>query len=704
MKSTMRRNLDRLLNPRHIAFIGGADAAFSAKQCAQTFSGPVWGVNPSRETLGGVPCFPSVADLPEAPDAVFIATPRSATCDVIKELSKIGAGGAVCFTAGYAELGEDGQTLERQLVDAAGDMAFVGPNCYGVVNYTNGATLWPFGAGRHNCSQGIALIMQSGMLPANMTMNDRSVPITHIVSAGNQSVLAIEDYMEVLLDDERVRAIGIYAEGIHNVNAFSKAAYKALSLSKPITIIKAGRSKIAAELSVTHTGSLSGSDDAFQALFDRLGIIRCNSPSEMLETLKFLSVSGAPSGKRIAGFTCSGGDAAMLADACDQVDLFLPPPSNKSTQALDALLPEIATVTNPLDYTTPLWGNREVMPKVFSAMVQDGYDAACIIQDFPPAHIHADQTPYMNDALSFADACSQLKIPAAVCSDLPENIDAKIRSILIERGITPLQGLDNGVAALANACRYGSRKAMLLEDQRAVKLIEPLLNPTTSTAILLDEWQGKQALKNAGVNVPNSLKAGEESIEKSATTVGYPVVLKAISEKLPHKTEVGAVRLNIRNQKELIESVQTMKKDVHSHTADLEIDEFLVEAMQSDIIAELLVGITRDAQFGMVMVIASGGVMVELINDKATLLLPVSNAQIIEALKSLKTFPLLEGFRGRQKADLNQLANCIASIATFAISLSDTLLEMEINPLMLTPEGAVAADVMIRKTADLCQA
>ena len=181
-----RANLGRLLNPKHIAFVGGSDADYSARQCAELFDGPVWGVNPKRETLGGLPCYSSVLDLPEAPDAVFIATPRDSTTQVIQQLSDMGAGGAACFTAGYGELGESGQQAERELIEAAGDLALVGPNCYGLINYSNGATLWPFGAGNQRCEKGIALIMQSGMLPANLTMNDRSVPIAYVISAGNQ--------------------------------------------------------------------------------------------------------------------------------------------------------------------------------------------------------------------------------------------------------------------------------------------------------------------------------------------------------------------------------------------------------------------------------------------------------------------------------------------------------------------------------------
>jgi hypothetical protein len=202
----------------------------------------------------------------------------------VRRLNRIGAGGIACFTAGYGELGDSGQRAEAELIEAAGEMALVGPNCYGLVNFTNGAVLWPFGAGNHRCHRGVALIMQSGMLPANMIMNDRSLPISYVISAGNQAVLTIEDYMDLLLEDEAVSAIGMYIEGIKSIGRFAAAAHKALRLNKAVVVLKAGKSSLGSQISVSHTGSLAGTDEAFQALFDQCGMIRVDSPVEMIET------------------------------------------------------------------------------------------------------------------------------------------------------------------------------------------------------------------------------------------------------------------------------------------------------------------------------------------------------------------------------------------------------------------------------------
>ena len=692
-----RDNLRRLLSPRHIAFIGGTDADFSARQCAAQFDGPVWGVNPKRDKLGGVRCYPTVEDLPEAPDAVFLATPRTAATETVRQLSRIGAGGVACFTAGYGELGKAGQRAEAELIEAAGDMALVGPNCYGIVNFTNGAVLWPFGAGNHRCHEGVALIMQSGMLPANMIMNQRSVPITHVVSAGNQAVLAIEDYLDVLLDEPAVRAVGLYIEGVKSVEKFAAAAIKALELGKPIVVLKAGKSRLGSQISVSHTGSLAGTDEAFQALFDQFVMVRVESPVEMIETLKFLSIAGAPKGNRLAAFTCSGGDAAMVADYCDKVGLDLAQPSPGVAAELTGLLPDIATAANPLDYTTPLWGNVDVMPQVFATMIADDYDAAVVIQDFPPGHIHADNSLYRNDATSFIKACGASSAPGAVCSDLPENIDQESREIMISGGVAPLQGLDAGLDAIANACRYGIRRERLLGNDAPLRYRKIDIPRDWSDTRIIDEWQGKKMLRQAGIEVPDGQLVELDAVDQLAEDLSYPVALKAVSADLPHKSEAGAVRLNLQSAAQLREATRAMRLALAQAAPNVEIRRFLVEPMIDDAVAELMVGINADEQFGQLLVIASGGLLVELARDARTLLLPASDAEIEAALRELKCFSLMQGFRGKPAADIETVVGSIRALAEFAAERHDELLEMDVNPLMITPDRCIAADVMIRE-------
>ncbi len=710
LNAARKDNLRRLLAPRHIAFIGGADAAYCARQAARSFSGPVWGVNPQRSELGGQPCYAKVKDLPAAPDAVFLATPRAAAVQVVGDLNAMGAGGVACFTAGYGELGQAGKQAERELVQAAGDLALVGPNCYGVISYASNAVLWPFAA----CppvrqAGGIALIMQSGMIAANLAINQRSAPLAYVISAGNQGMLAIEDYIEALVDDANVSAFGLYMEGMVSVENFAAAAAKALAAGKPIVLLKAGRSAIGGQLTVSHTGSLSGADQAHQALFDQFGIVRVDSPEVLLETLKFMTISGIPRGNRIAAFTCSGGDGLLVADYCEGKNLQLPRPSRAVAAALAGWLPDIATVSNPLDYTTPLWGSADMLPRVFEAALQDEYDAAIFIQDYAPDHIGADNTHYITDAKSYIEATRNAGIPAAICSDLSENMDKSAREMMLGLGVTPLQGIDRGLDAIRNACDYAAHRCRILaHGSNETFHTVAAANCSESEIRLLNEWQSKQKLKAFGLPVPDGLllparAGGPEqapgALSGIAQKIGFPVAVKLVSEQLAHKSDFGAVALNLHTEDEVAGGISRIRNAVAEAKVECEIQGYLVEAMVENVIHELLVGIKRDAQFGMVMVIASGGLWVELIRDAQTLLLPTNEHRVKYALSNLKCYPLLCGYRGGPQCDMDALVGAISGLADFAEANAGTLIAMDINPLMALADGVVVADALLWVTA-----
>ena len=300
MTPTRRTNLTRLLSPRHIAFIGGRDAEVAIKEAERIgFKGQIWPVNPRRETLAGHRCYASVDDLPDAPDGCFLAVPAAAAIATTERLAARGAGGIVCYTAGFREAGKAGEALEADLLRAAGDLALVGPNCYGVINYLDRAAMWPFAHGGGSPGYGVAIITQSGMLSSDITMSQRSLPLTHMISCGNQSVLSLEDFVDHLIDHPAVRAIGMHIEGLRDVPRFAEVALRAAQKGIPLVALKTGSSQIGAALTVSHTGSLSGTDDLYDALFARVGVIRVKSPAQLLETLKFLCVAGAPKGNRV---------------------------------------------------------------------------------------------------------------------------------------------------------------------------------------------------------------------------------------------------------------------------------------------------------------------------------------------------------------------------------------------------------------------
>lgn len=697
MTPQRRRNLQRLLDPEHIAFIGGDSADFAARLCANAgYKGRIWGVNPRRETLGGAPCFPGVDDLPEAPDAVFLAVPFENVVQTVRSLRCAGTGGVVCFTAGFRELGGEGAGRELELIEAAGDLALVGPNCQGVLNYVNRATMWPFGYPFETFDKGAAVISQSGMLCSNLTMQQRSVPFSYVISAGNQAVLGIEDYLDVLIDDAAVTAVGLYIEGLRDIARFSEVALRALKAGIPIVALKAGSSKVGAKVTITHTGSLSGSDAMYSALFDRVGVIQVETPAVLLETLKLISVSGAPAGYRLAAFTLSGGEAAILADTCEKFGLQLTQPSPRAAAELARRLPDIATVSNPLDLTTPLWGDEEKVPAVIGTLLDDGFDAALLVQDYPTPESGISGDNYHADARSFINATRLAAIPAAVCSSLPENIEEQTRRMLISSGITPLQGIDEALRAISGASKYGLRRqhAGTIQGLTAFGAAEV---PAIDGALeVLDEWEGKQRLGKWRIPVPEGRLVTAEQAPMAAAELGFPVVVKLVSRRLHHKTEAGALRLDLHSDEDVNRAVSEINTSVAAYDRDIPIERYLVEKQMEDPVAELLLGIQRNPQFGLTMTLASGGTLVELVDDARLMLLPVDGNDVREALGQLKVSTLLNGYRGRPAADQEALIEHILDLVRFAIESRPLLSELDINPLMVLPGGIVAVDALMR--------
>ncbi len=692
MTPRQRANLDRLLKPRHIAFVGGRDAAIAIGEAHRIgFPGAIWPINPKRPEMAGHPCFASIADLPEAPDAVFLAVPVAQAIDTIGQLNARGAGGIVCYTAGFAEAGADGQQAERDLIAAAGEMALIGPNCYGVINYLSRAAMWPFAHGGATPGYGAAIITQSGMLSSDLTMSQRSLPLTHMISMGNQAVITIEKLVNHLCEQAEVRAIGLHIEGLRDVPAFARACIKATRLGKPVVALKTGSSAIGKALTSSHTGSLSGEDDLYDALFQRSGVIRVYSPAALLETLKFICVTGIPAGNKVAGFTCSGGGATMLADHGEKIGLNFPAHQPATTNTLRRLLPAIATVSNPLDYTTPIWGQAEMTRPVFHAALADGFDAAVLVQDYPAAGLDESRPFYLADAGAFCDAAIEAGVPAAICSTLPENMDAATREHLVARGIAPMQGINETLEAISAAAWWGEVRQRLGNGEQP----NLLTVPASGKADACDEANAKAVIARAGINVPHGTVCSAAEAPAAAAGLGFPVALKMVGPMLLHKTEAGAVALGLQSEAEVSAAVAKMQSDVAAWHADAVTATFLVEQMQPAPVAELIVSVRRDDQFGLAMTIGSGGILVELVADSATLLLPCNEEDIRRALQGLKVARLLCGFRGRPAVNLEVVSRELLRLAHLVEQEKETITEVEINPMFIYPDTICAVDALI---------
>ena len=695
MTAQRQKNLRRLLRPRHVALVGGDDVATVINECRRIgYSGALWPVNPNRKDIAGIPCFADIEALPDAPDASFLAVPKQAAIDITARLARRGAGGVVCYTAGFSELGSTGQEAEAELVNAAGEMALLGPNCYGLINYHDKIALWPFAHGGAHPGFGAAIITQSGMLSSDLTMSQRHLPLSYMVSVGNQASLRLEDFIDIFLEESHVRAIGLHIEAIRDTEKFAMAAMRAIEKNIPIVALKTGVSEIGARLTTSHTGSLSGTDATYSAFFKRLGICRVATPSELVELLKFLTIAGVPTGPKIAGFTCSGGGATMLADSAAPLELDFVQPSSHTATTLTQLLPHTATVTNPLDYTTPIWGDYERTLPVFKCLLKDEYDSAVLVQDYPAAGLDESKPHYRADSDSFIKACRTANIPAAICSTLPENLDAETRSHVLQAGVAPMQGIKTCMEAMNAAANYGKRRAVLLANPP---------HPFRRAEVMgsrfrqLNEATAKSILAKAGLHVPPfhqlpMAKAISKKIDH--IELAYPVAAKICSSDICHKTEIGGVQLNISSKSELTTTIASIITSVKHHAPDVRLDGILIESMINNAILELMASLRRDPQFGLVLTIASGGVMTEILQDASTVLVPADDISLLAALDSLRIAPLFDGFRGGQAASRTAVLDQIKGLVSLMEDAPD-IKEIEINPIMVGKDYACCADALI---------
>ncbi len=677
--------IKRLLAPRTLALFGSAWAdAVEAGGKVIGYSGEVWRVHPTRPSTTATRYFRSVDELPGAPDASFVAAPASEVPGIAAGLAKRGAGGFVCFAAGFSETGADaGKRLTSDLIAAAGDVPFFGPNCYGLINFFDQVALWPDQVVGRHVERGVAIICQSGTLALNLLFNRRSLPIGYLITVGNQTCLAIEDMLDLLSEDDRVSAFGLYVEGVKDTVRFAAAVAKARQAGKAIALVKAGRTEAAARTAHTHTGSLAGADTIFDSFCRQAGIARCDSLASLCETLKVFHSGGPLRGRRVLIMGASGGDMAMTADASRDLGLMFPPFPPEQAARLQQLLTDKVTIANPFDFHTHIWFDAAAMNSMFSMVHRSGFDATGFMLDCPPEN-EADPAAYVVAIDQYLATYPGPPTRGALICSLPESMAPSTRERCLAAGITPLQGQREALEALALAGEVGEAwargaHAELRIPQRA----------HAGRARTLAESEGKSALAAFGVRIPRAKVVPATEAAAAAQEIGFPVVIKASAAHIEHKSELGAVVVNVRNAADAESVAQRLRKLS---------DTLLVEEMVSDGVAEILVGITVDPQFGQVLVIGAGGVLTELLRDSLTLLPPYTPPAIEAAINRLKVSKLLAGFRGKPAGDVPSLVSTVVACARYAEANVNSLIELDINPVIVRPvgQGAIAVDALIR--------
>ena len=683
-------DLTRLLSPKSIAFFGGKWADIAVEQCRRLgFAGPIWRVNPRRAAAGEPGFISSIEDAPELPDAAFVAVSREAAIGVSANLAARKIGGMVCFASGFDETrSEEGVALARRLLDETGDTPFLGPNCYGFINAFDKVSLWPDEIVHQTIDRGVGFISQSGTIAITMAHNQRALPLGYVVSAGNQARVTVDDLMLHMAQDDRVTAIGLYLEGIRDPDRFIETVETIRALGKPIALIKSGRTEASAKAALTHTGSLSGSDAVFDALCDRLGIARCNTLSQLCETLKLLHQVGPLPGNKVLILGSSGGDMAIATDLADKLSLDLAPLPDKTELALRDIYGDRLVYSNPFDMHIYSWYDHDAMARQVQALSAANYDAIVYVLDTPDP-INSDPSAFIAAIDLFLREAKAAGQTACMMSSLSELTPKAVRDRIMAAGATPLQGLPEGLFALEAAARIGAA----WKTAKPIEHIKALEDGGPVKGMVLSEWEGKSLLASFGLPVPAGQTCSPADAGSIAETIGFPVVAKVSSADLAHKTEAGGVRLNLKNAHEVGQAAGEM-----AHLSD----RVLVEEMVTDGVAEILVGLSSDVQFGLILVIGSGGTMTELYKDAVTCLFPIDREQIRSTLERLTVWPLVQGFRGRPAGDVEALIDAIMAVETFAKAQSGKISDLDINPLIVRPvgKGVVVADALLKIQKD----
>ncbi|MEM9032060.1 MAG: acetate--CoA ligase family protein, partial [Pseudomonadota bacterium] len=617
------RDLRPLFRPRSIAVLGGAWAANVARECAKMgFEGAVWPVHPEKSDIGGFPAYRRLQDLPGVPDCAFLGINRDATVEVVTELARLGAGGAICFASGWSETGNRAQ--QAALIAAAGEMPILGPNCYGLLNYLDGAAIWPDQHGSIRVDRGVAILSQSSNIAINLTMQRRALPIAYVACLGNAAQCGVATVAAALAEDPRVTAVGLYLEGIDDPGALTRLAQELRSAGKGIVAIKSGKTDAGARAAASHTAALVGEASVSSAYLAQSGIAEVATLPEFLETLKILHHRGPLHGRQIAAACCSGGEAGLLADLAARTRLEFPDLEPAREARLSQALGPKVPLANPLDYHTYIWGDHDTTAEVFSAM-GEGRDAGLYVID-PPRSDRCDPSSFEAALRAIGTAARQTGAPIFAVSSMPEGLDEGVAQAFSDDGVAALGGLETALAAVDAAATPPGQAGWA-----------PWPNTETRTTRILDESTAKLRLAKAGIAVPKGVTAATlGDLVTASRELCAPLALKGLG--FAHKTEAGAVRLNLGD----LEHAEPMPGA----------SGYLAEEMVSGGLAELILGVRRDPVYGASLTLGLGGVAAELLADVATLVLPTSIEEITGAFRELRLWPLLDGHRGRPRPAL----------------------------------------------------
>ncbi len=677
------RSLERLLEPRSIAMIGG-DAALQAVLQSERlgFEGAIWPVHPTRRSMAGHTVYRSLADLPGAPDAAFVAVNRWKTVELVPQLAELGCGGAVLYASGFAESGKHGAELQEQLVAGHG-MPLIGPNCYGTINALNGAALWPDVHGCRRVDRGPALISQSGNIALNLTMNDRGVDFTHVIALGNQSSVTVEECLQYLAERPEVTAVGIYLESITDSVAFGKAALACHESNTPVVVLKTGRTEVAGRITESHTAALVTPAAAYDALFERYGVVSVHTLPQFVTTLGLLGTIGTLRGNRLVSLSFSGGEAALVADRAVGYPVVFDPFAPEQAARVRATLSDLVTINNPLDYHTFIWGDAVALERCFVAVLDGPFDAALLVIDWPAAG--NDDSAWWPTLDAFARATSRTGKPGVIAASLTENLPSRIREYAQAAGLGVAYSIDEALTGLAAAALIGNWFA----SEAPPLHLPPGNSAPIATHRILDEPSAKALLRAARIRTPDGVVVNNddpEAVDEVVADRAFPLVAKLVG--VAHKTDRDGVITGIHTPDQLALAIQRLG----GGTRPLLVEEQITAG------TELLVSVRREEPVGIVATVGAGGTMVELISDSTTLLLPALAPVLHQAVSRLGIGSRLLASGGNPRSSTGML-NAVIYRLLDVLDRHPEVVEIEINPLIVTPDSAWAVDALVTTSA-----
>lgn len=661
------------------------------------YTGTIVPVNPSADNILDVKCYKSLSDFSGDIEQVVIVVPRKAVMDSVKQSISKGAKAVTVITAGFKEQDHEGADLEKELADLCkkSGVLLLGPNCLGHLNTHTNMDLsfgnkWP-------AKGNISFISQSGALCSAVLDRavERGFGLAKMISVGNKAGLTEKELLEALATDEQTKVVVFYLEGIDNGRAFTEIAAK-VSECKPIIMFKSGVTQSGSKAASSHTGSLAGADIAYETSFNKSGIIRVQTYEQMFEYALAFESQTLPKGNRVAIITNAGGPGIMTTDAVELSGLVMTNLMPQTVEALKAFLPPAASVKNPVD----VLGDADPVryAKALEILQKDDNVDAILVLLTPQAVTRSVET-----AQVLCKTFNNSK-PVLACFMGGEDVNPA-RDYLISHNVPDYRSPEKAVNALKAMVNYAQWKKRPLEKVEPVKgnkavVSEIISKYRASGLVQINESDAKKILAAYGINTPSgALVTSADEAAKQSEKIGYPIVMKIVSPDIIHKSDVGGVKLHLKSSAEVRDAYETMLTQIKGKCPDARITGIYIEKMAGPGSKECIIGITRDPQFGPMVMFGMGGIFVELLKDVKFALAPVGKSEALEMMKQIKTYPLLSGYRGQPSVSVETIADTISKVSQLANDFPE-IKELDINPIMAYPSAAdtIAADARMTLT------